>query len=157
MFLNWEKILIKLGQPADSSSAAQKYIMISLPGVLLNSQFEWLRRFLLVQGVYNPILYIMLMALLLHNAFLYISIFTLKLGIFGVAIATTITYSGSFIALSLYVHLKKDLINRESWHWFDRASIKEIPQLLKYGIPSLFMVINERYNIYYKKLIFESI
>mmetsp|Transcript_25016 Transcript_25016/g.28728 ORF Transcript_25016/g.28728 Transcript_25016/m.28728 type:complete len:178 (+) Transcript_25016:351-884(+) len=136
VLVNCRRIFELLEQPADSAEVAQQYILAVLPGLFLNMQFECLRRFLLVQGVYNPILYILVGSLLLHMCSLYVYLILLDLRIVGVAVATATTYSINFIALTLYVHLKKNLVRRESWHCFDLNSVMQIPRYLRFGLPS---------------------
>ena len=143
LLINWNTIFVYLGLPPDSSEVAQQYILSILPGVFMGTQFEWLRRFLTVQGIYNPILYILTSSILIHISSLYIYVILLDLGIFGVAIATATTYSIDYIGMTLYIHFKKDLIHKEAWHLPNKLWISKIPQFLKYGIPSCLMLLFE--------------
>ena len=47
-------LFILIGQPEESAKVASKYLMICLPGLFFNAQFEWTRRYLLAIGVYYP-------------------------------------------------------------------------------------------------------
>ena len=49
-----EDLFILIGQPPESSHIAWKYLMICLPGLFFNMQFEWIRRYLLAMGDYYP-------------------------------------------------------------------------------------------------------
>ena len=49
-----EDLFILIGQPEESAKVASKYLMICLPGLFFNTQFEWIRRYLLAIGVYYP-------------------------------------------------------------------------------------------------------
>ena len=135
--------LVYLGLPPESSDVAQKYILCILPGVFMCVQFECLRRFLTVQGIYNPVLYILIISLLIHIISLYIYVILLDFEIFGIAIATATTYSLDLIGLTLYVHFKKDLIHKEAWKLPSMFWLSKIPQFLKYGIPSCLMLLFE--------------
>ena len=106
ILLNWEQIFLFLDQPPESAAIAQVYILSVLPGVFLNSQFECVRRFLLMQGIYYPALYIISASLWLHIISLYIYIICLEWAITGIAIATATTYSLNFILIMMYVHWK---------------------------------------------------
>lgn len=45
-------------QPEDSANVAWEYLMLLLPGLLMKTQFECTRRYLLALGVFVPIMYI---------------------------------------------------------------------------------------------------
>ena len=139
VWLNIKSIFLMIGQPPESAEIGSFYIISILPGLFMNMQFEWLRRFLLVQGIYNPIMYILASTLWLHITLLYIFIIVLKYQIGGIAIATATTYSLNFILLTGYVHFNKNLINRDSWHWFDINCILKLSNYLKYAIPAWLM------------------
>ena len=141
ILINWNAIFVSLGLPPESSEVAHNYILSVLPGVYMAVQLEWLRRFLTVQGVYNPILYILSGCLVVHIISLYLYILVLDLKIVGIAIATATTYSINWIGLTLYIHFKKDLINRESWILPNIFWITKIPEFLKYGVPSCLMLL----------------
>ena len=47
-------LFILIGQPEESTKVASKYLMICLPGIFLNTQFEWIKRYLFAIGVYYP-------------------------------------------------------------------------------------------------------
>ena len=106
ILLNWEQIFLFLNQPPESAAIAQIYILSVLPGVFLGSQFEWMRRFLLMHGIYYPVLYIILTSLWFHTLSLYIYIICLEWAITGIAIATASTYSLNFILLLIYIYWK---------------------------------------------------
>ena len=139
VLLNIKSIFLIVGQPPESADIASYYIISVLPGLFMNMQFEWLRRFLLVQGIYNPIMYILTSTVLLHiiQLYFFVLVFNYKIG--GIAVATTTTYSLNFLLLTGYVHFKKDLIKRESWHLFDINCILKIPRYLGYAIPACLM------------------
>ena len=143
LLINCEDIFLFLNQPPESSVIAQAYILSVLPGVFLNSHFECVRRFLLVQGIYYPVLYVIMTSLWIHIISLYIYIVCLEWAIKGIAIATATTYLFNFILIHAYAQWKKDLIPRESWHWFDKNWFIQIPLYLKYGFPAWVMCLAE--------------
>ena len=143
ILFNSESIFLWIGQQPESAAIAHSYIMSVLPGLYMWTQFEWLRRFLLVQGIYNPIMYILSVTISIHIVLLYVLILILDLKILGVAIATATTYFLNFTLLTLYVHFKKDLIDRRAWHWFDMNWIYKLGEYLKYAIPACSMIMIE--------------
>ena len=143
ILINCKTIFVFIRLPIESSGVAQKYILGVLPGVYMGVQFECLRRFLIVQGVYNPTLYIFTTSIWIHVVSLYIYVILLDLEIFGVAIATATTYTIYWVGLTLYVYFKKDLINRDAWHLPNKLWFSKIPQFLKYGVPSCLMLLFE--------------
>ena len=143
IIINRGTIFVMLGLPQEPSEVAQQYIMSVLPGVFMCAQFEWLRWFLTVQGIYNVILYILASSKWIHIASLYYFVILLSFEVYGIAIATAMTYSFDCIGLTLYVHFSKDLIHRESWHLPNKLWISKIFQFLKYGIPSWLKLLFE--------------
>ena len=143
VLINSETIFILIGQQPEAAAIAHSYIMSVLPGLFMNTQFEWLRRFLLVQGIYNAIMYILAATIWIHVLLLYSLILVLDLKIVGVGIATAITYCLNLTFLTLYIHFKKNLIDRRSWHWFDINWIYKLTAYLKYAIPACSMIVIE--------------
>ena len=141
ILLNSYNIFIFLGLPSDSAEIAQRYSLWVLPGSFFQMQFEWLRRFLLVQDIFNPILYVLLSTLTFHIFLLYLLVIQFRWDISGVGIATSFTFIWNFSILTLYVHFKKDLIQRESWHFINKDAFMRIPEYLKFGIPACLMLL----------------
>lgn len=143
LILNVRTFFVYINQPELSAEYAAEYALLLLPGIFFGMQFEWTRRFLLAQGVYMPILYILMTTLVLHNINLLIFVTILDLKVKGVAIATAITYLTNFIAITLFIQFKVELIHRESWHFFNYDWIRRIDEFLKYGVPASLMLIME--------------
>ena len=150
ILLNWDFLFKLINQPPEIIELSQQYIFSVIPGVFLQMQYEWLRRFLMSLGIFAPTLYIMASVLIIHVAMLYLFLIVYEMEILGVGIATSISGALWFWFLTLYVHLNKKLIPRESWNWFDKASIFKIVEFLKIGIPSCLMVLLDSwpYEVY---------
>ena len=138
-----EPIFLIFGQPPESSEIAWKYIIAILPGMYLNLQFEWTRRYLLALGIYLPILYIFIFTFFLHILFLYIFVILIPLSIYGVGIATGITYSFSFLFVEIYTYRQKEEVFRARWKWFNMKMVKIMPIFLKYAVPACLMLLIE--------------
>ena len=61
-----ETILSFLQQPKDSIDVSQAYVLACAPGAYLQLQFESIRRFLVSQGSFSPIMYSMMVSLSVH-------------------------------------------------------------------------------------------
>jgi multidrug resistance protein, MATE family len=61
----------------------------------------------------------------------------------GVAMSSNITYFLTFIPSYGYIWINPKIVKFDSWHFINSDSFKGIPEYLKYGIPSLFMVVLE--------------
>ena len=139
LLLNSETLFIWLGQEQATASVAATYMIWILPGLFINMQFECLRRFLLVQGIYKPIMFILSATWVVHIIGLYILIVLYDMKIYGVVISSTLTYLLNLVLLSLYVHCKEGLVPEESWHFFDSNCIQKIPEYLRYALPACLL------------------
>ena len=143
IIFNARTFFVYIEQPELSSEYAAEYARWLLPGIFLGMQFEWTRRFLLAQGVYMPILYTLMTTLVFHNFNLLLFVTILDMKVKGAAIATAITYSTNFIAITLFIHFKEESVHRDAWHLFNYDWIKRIDEFLKYGVPASLMLIME--------------
>ena len=132
---------MSLGLPVESAEIAQNYTLWILPGSFFQMQFEWLRRFLLVQEIFNPVLYVLISTLWMHIILLYVLVIQFRLDINGIGIATTWTFILNFISLTLYVHFNKNLIPKESWHFINKDAFSKLIEYLKYGVPAWLMLL----------------
>jgi multidrug resistance protein, MATE family len=83
LWWNAESVLLALRQPSDAAALAAQYcrrLIVSLPFVFA---FEALRRFCQVQGVVNPMLYVSIVADVLHPFWCWLYIYKLGLGFEG--------------------------------------------------------------------------
>ena len=63
------------------------------------------------------------------------------MGVKGLSIATSITYISSLVILTVYISFKKGFVPEESWHFFNRDSIKNLCQFLKFSVTSAMMIV----------------
>ena len=138
-----EQIFIAMGLPEESSKIAFIYIWATLVGSYNNMMFEWTRRYLLAVGIYVPIMYVLFATLFTHILTLYLLTFVWELGILGIGIATTVTYSIDFFAITIYSFISKDDIVKIARKCITRESFKMIPKFLKFGVPACLMLLIE--------------
>ena len=136
-----EQIFIAMGLPEESSKIAFIYIWATLIGSYSSMMFECTRRYLLAVGIYAPIMYILVATLFTHILTLYLLTFVWELGILGIGIATTVTYSIDFLAITIYSFISKDDIVKIARKCITRESFKMIPKFLKFGVPACLMLL----------------
>lgn len=84
------------------------------------------------------VMYTMIFTSILHFLWCYIFVFDYGWSIFGVSLATIITYFLNFAIITLYCMYDKEV--KESFFFFTKESFKQVGGYLKVGIPSLTML-----------------
>jgi len=143
ILMNSSVILEALGQPQESIIVAQDFIKYNLIGAFLNMQFEATRRFLISQGVFKPVLYILVFTSIFHVLGLTIAVLYLELDILGIGLVTTLTFTLNFIFINAYIYTNSKIICADKWFFQDKEAMLRIPEYLKYGIPTALMLIFE--------------
>jgi multidrug resistance protein, MATE family len=143
ILMHSESILLVLGQSEEVSSTAQVYIYFLIPGLFMYMQFEWSRRYLFCQGVFNNILYTMIWACFIHTVLLYLLVIVFDLRILGAAIATAITYTSNFLILYFINSLNPNIIFPHKFFILDKEAFKKVPMFLKFGVPAAIMCMME--------------
>lgn len=78
--------------------------------------------------------------MIIHILLSYTLIFQFDFGVQGASISTCVTYWLNLIIVTLYISLKKDVVHRDSWFWFNSDCFREWWQYLKYGVPAALML-----------------
>lgn len=138
-----EQLFLLIGQPPESAAVAWEYLVMCLPGLFFNMQFECTRRYLLAIGVRTPILYVLVAAIAVHLTSLVICVLIEDMGIFGVGLSTSITYTINCVLISLYTYFQREEVFQAKWSLFDVQILWSMPMFLKYGVPSCFMLLIE--------------
>ena len=136
-------ILALFGSSPLIAQYAGTYIRYNLLGVWAFCQTELLRRFLSSQRAYNLILYVQIVTTVIHPIWLYVFYNMFKLGIEGISIATCITYSLNFFVCYFYITYNKSYVREDSWHFVNKHSFIGLIEYLKYGAPSMVMIVLE--------------
>ncbi|GJX76223.1 DETOXIFICATION 53-like protein [Tanacetum coccineum] len=142
LWLNMEPVFHQLGQDSVITKVAAMYLAFSLPELLALAHLQPLRSFLRAQGLNSPATIVATCATILHLPINYFLIFYLKLGVKGVAMASTCFTYNMNIGLLIYLFFSKVAI--KPWAARNRATLTSIIHgwgpLLSMAIPSLFSV-----------------
>lgn len=128
-----------MGQIESTAEIAQSFIYIVMPGVFACAQFDTLRRFLQAMGIFHIQMIFLWTTMAIHVLFSYIFVIKYEMGIEGAGIATCITFWLDLILLTAYVQLKQNIVPKDSWHFFNKDSFKDLIHSIKIGIPSALM------------------
>ena len=101
----------------------RNYAVWMLPGIILQMQFEVMRRYLYTLKIFNVTMAIQIATSILHFVWCDYFIYAKGLEVYGASIATNITYSLNFFITLLYVTIMKP-IPAEAWHWFNWDSLR---------------------------------
>lgn len=135
LLLHSEKILILLGQDPLVASAAQLYITFLIPGIFWFNMFECLRRFLNAQLIFYEPSVTQSITVLLHFVWWYYFVVVSDMGLIGASFATWITYFLDYVILYVQIMVKTDLLQKDSYHWINQDSLRNLPQFLDKAIP----------------------
>ncbi|KAJ3690644.1 hypothetical protein LUZ61_019808 [Rhynchospora tenuis] len=103
LWFSMRQLLLACGQDPDIATAAQSYILFSLPDLLLQSFLHPIRIYLRTQSITLPLSYAAFFALIFHFPINYLLVSILGLGIEGVAIASVLVNFNLLLFLSLYI------------------------------------------------------
>ncbi|KAJ4774763.1 Protein DETOXIFICATION [Rhynchospora pubera] len=143
LWISMRQLLLACGQDPDIATAAQSYILFSLPDLLLQSFLHPIRIYLRTQSITLPLSYAAFFALIFHFPINYLLVSILGLGIEGVAIASVLVNFNLLLFLSLYTFFS-GVSKRTGDFDADNASsnetIVEWKSLLNLAIPSCISV-----------------
>lgn len=113
-----------------------------LPGIFAQLQFETARRFLQAIGIFEITMYVMIVTMALHCVWCYFFLHVVGLGVVGVSIASLITDMSNLIVITIYMSYKKSsgIIPEETWHFFNKDSLKNWKSYIQYGFPAALML-----------------
>ncbi|KAK1437170.1 hypothetical protein QVD17_02956 [Tagetes erecta] len=142
LWLNMEPVFHLLGQDRVITKVAAMYLTFTLPELPALANVLPLRSFLRAQGLNSPATMVATCSTILHLPLNYFFISYLKLGVKGIAMASTCYSYNMNIGLLIYLFMSRDAI--KPWAARNRANLLSIFQgwgpLLSMAIPSLFSV-----------------
>ncbi|XP_071715541.1 protein DETOXIFICATION 53 [Rutidosis leptorrhynchoides] len=142
LWLNMEPVFHLLGQDRVITKVAAMYLTFSLPELPALAHISPLRSFLRAQGLNSPATMVATISTILHLPLNYLFIYYFKLGVKGVALASTCFTYNMNIGLLTYLFMSKVAI--KPWAARSRTNLFSIFQgwgpLLSLAIPSLFSV-----------------
>jgi len=136
--LNTENLLLFLKQDPLIAEYAGKYTKYLIPGLCFVYWFEAIRRYLLMQEIMRPLMWMSITSIPINALANYILIYTLGLGFIGSPIANSITSFSNFILVLIYMKFRKVGVN--TWPGWNKNCLKGWAEFLKLGIPGTFMI-----------------
>jgi multidrug resistance protein, MATE family len=135
-----EPVLLLAQQPADVAAMAARYTRRSIPGLVGFGVFEATRRFLQVQGIVMPMLYVSVVVNALHPLMNWLFISKLGWGFDGAPWATVA--SQTLMASLLLVYLRVRCVHVPgTWTGFSKDGVKGLGEYLKLGVPGGLKVV----------------
>ncbi|XP_072998535.1 protein DETOXIFICATION 54 [Typha latifolia] len=140
LWLNLSPILTFLGQDTSITAIAAQYCLYSLPDLLTNAFLQPLRVFLRSQGVTRPMAACSALAVALHVPLNVVLVFSLRLGVPGVAIAASLTNLNMAMFLVLYLRWARTCEATWTGWATAREVVGEVGPLVRLAVPSCFGV-----------------
>lgn len=133
-----DKILIGMGMPEEASYYAKIYLVHQIPGLLLQSQFDCMMRYLNCMHKSHIPMIVQITSTCCHLFWCNLFVHTLNMGIVGASYAICITYGSNFFILMLYTCVFQPKY-RNIWK-YDPLIFEEWGSYLKLGVPGAFML-----------------
>lgn len=130
--------MLAVGMDPAASSYAATYTYFLIPAMFFHSQFDATRQYLNSQNKASMVMWTMVATSTLHFVWCHIFVSELHWGIYGVSIATILTYFLNFAAITVFCLYDKEV--RRSFFFFTKESFTDLKAYLKVGIPSTTML-----------------
>lgn len=140
-----EHIFIAIQMDRQTAFYAGQYVTFVIPGLFFHLNYDAVKSYLNGIGVTYVPMVIMFCTMLLHNLWCYILVDVVEMGVRGASIATMLTYFLNFFLSLVYVQIlrSKNEVIKESWHFFDAESFKELWPYFKRAVNCCFLLILE--------------
>ncbi|GLJ38554.1 hypothetical protein SUGI_0785890 [Cryptomeria japonica] len=138
LWLNLQRIMLRLGQDPAITEVAGVYCFYALPDLLANSLLQPLRVYMRSQGITTPMMWCSLLAVLIHVPLTLLLVFVFRFGVQGVAIATWCTNFNMLFLLVAY--LAYTGVCKNTWVGWSVECLKQWWPLLHLALPSCFAV-----------------
>lgn len=139
LWLNVSRILLSLNQDPTITRMAHTYLLFSLPDLVTNSFLHPIRIYLRAQGITVPVTLASLAGTILHLPVTFSFVSRLKLGVAGVAAASSLT--NLFVLISLLGYLWcSGLLHEPAWTAPSRECLRGWKPLLRLAAPSCVSV-----------------
>lgn len=138
LWFNTERLMLALGQHAESSKIAGEFcrvMSLGLPGIYIA---EALKKFLYSQGVVTPQSVVLCGAIPLHVAQLVLYIKVFKFSYLCIPVAVSITWT--VMAASLAIYTKRSGILRDTWPGWTTQALTGWGKFLALGLPGVLML-----------------
>lgn len=115
-----EPFMLAVGMDPIASDYASTYTYFLIPAMFFHSQFDATRQYLNSQNKAQMVMYTMIVTSMLH--FVWCELFVMRWGwdVYGISLATIITYFSNFAAITLYCLWDKEV--KRSFFWFTKES-----------------------------------
>ncbi|EFN52897.1 hypothetical protein CHLNCDRAFT_26336, partial [Chlorella variabilis] len=138
-WLRSERLFLALGQEAELSAAAARYMALVAPSLPCIGVFEACKRILIVQGIVRPAVVVTLISAALTPLYNWLLIITLGLGLDGAALAVVALQLTSAALLGGYVVVRNMRLGA-TWDGWSRQALQGWGQYLTLALPSVIMI-----------------
>lgn len=146
VWLYVEPLLRAIGQEAELSRLAARYVMLSVPSVFFSGIAECLKRYLMAQGVVMPTALVSFVSTLMAPAVNWSLIHRAGFGLDGAAYANDVTFLITALLLTLYVswyHFQVQGRLDDTWQGWSWECFSGWGTYLRIALPSSIMVCME--------------
>ncbi|POO00549.1 Multi antimicrobial extrusion protein [Trema orientale] len=138
LWLNMSRILLCLNQDSQITRMAHTYLLFSLPDLLTNSFIHPIRIYLRAQGITVPLTLASLAGTVLHVPLNFLLVTRLRLGVAGVAAASS--SANLFVLLCLVAYVWRSGSHEPTWTAPSRECLTGWKPLLRLAAPSCVSV-----------------
>ncbi|KAK2791971.1 hypothetical protein FQN51_001944 [Onygenales sp. PD_10] len=132
-----EPVFLALGQDPQLSRDSARFLTCLIPGGLGYICFEAMKKFLQAQEIMRPGTYVLLITSPINGLLNYFFCYTLKIGLLGAPLATSVSYWLSFLLLVLYARY---VAGSECWGGWSRKSLDNIGPFARLAVMGVIHV-----------------
>eukprot|EP00906_Rhabdomonas_costata_P034900 RCo049074 len=133
-----QPILVLLGQDPEVASLAARHARILITGLPALIGLEAVSRFLRIQNITQPFLWVTVASLPLHILWCWLLIFRLGLGFVGGPLALTLTFWAQLVLLLGYLAVRRPH-RVETWPGWSREAFRGWREYFSFAIPGVMM------------------
>lgn len=146
VWLNFEPLMIAMGQQPDLAAGASRYLRLSIPSIFFQGAFSCVSKYLTAQSIVNPQTYCTTATIVLSPLFNWLLIYQSGLGLDGAAIANVlVTMVEAVMLLGFMVHREQRSArsSESTWHGWSLQAFTGWWGYLCLAAPSAAMVVVE--------------
>jgi len=133
-----ERILIFLKQDPKIAAYAGRYVSMYTLGLIPYIIFEATKRYLQMQNIMKPTIWVALIVNILNPVFLYLFIYVSGWGLIGAPIAMSCCYW--LLAVLSVMYIRYFRLHEKTWSGFSKEIFKGWGEFIKLGFPGALMI-----------------
>ncbi|KAJ7374590.1 hypothetical protein OS493_004928 [Desmophyllum pertusum] len=141
IWINAEALLLIMKQKREIARLSQLFVFIWFPALVADFSFVLIQRYLQIQGVFKPVIYVGVVANVMHLGINVLLVQGVDMGFQGVALASCLTYC-LFLGVSVFFYLFCLKLYQKTWpvEGWTIESLQHWGQFTTLAVPGILML-----------------